>query len=130
MQDDELNVGTVLAKIFGKLDVLNMKIDELKEKQEESNQALQKVKESIYDLYGAKNFNLESTIVTNARHYQALKKSHDDLLKVKDGMDNNITGDFLAMDIRQVLYHLGTITGEITTDDLLGNIFANFCIGK
>lgn len=48
MQDDELNVGTVLAKIFGKLDVLNMKIDELKEKQEESNQALQKVKESIY----------------------------------------------------------------------------------
>ena len=90
----------------------------------------EKVKTSIFELYGAKNIDLESTVVTNVRHYQALKKAHDDLLKVKDGMDNNITGDFLAMDIRQVLYHLGTITGEITTDDLLGNIFANFCIGK
>jgi tRNA modification GTPase len=49
---------------------------------------------------------------------------------VLQGLDNNITGDFLAMDIRNALFHLGEITGEITTDDLLGNIFSKFCIGK
>ncbi|MDG2370167.1 MAG: tRNA uridine-5-carboxymethylaminomethyl(34) synthesis GTPase MnmE [Flavobacteriales bacterium] len=90
----------------------------------------QKVKDEIYSLSGLNNLNLESTIVTNARHVEALQKAHTDLLKVKQAMDDNVTGDFLAMDIRQVLHHLGTITGEISSDDLLGNIFANFCIGK
>ena len=90
----------------------------------------QKVKDEIYQLSGLNDLNLESTIVTNARHVEALQKAHADLLKVKEGMDSNVTGDFLAMDIRQVLHHLGSITGEISSDDLLGNIFANFCIGK
>jgi len=69
-------------------------------------------------------------IVTNARHYEALTKSNDSLIKVLEGLDNNITGDFLAMDIRQALHYLGEITGDITTDDLLENIFSKFCIGK
>ena len=90
----------------------------------------QTVKDEIYLLSGLNDLNLESTIVTNARHVEALQKAHADLLKVKQGMDSNVTGDFLAMDIRQVLHHLGSITGEISSDDLLGNIFANFCIGK
>ena len=90
----------------------------------------QKVKDEIYRLSGLNDLNLESTIVTNARHVEALQKAHADLLKVKEGMDSKVTGDFLAMDIRQVLHHLGSITGEISSDDLLGNIFANFCIGK
>ena len=90
----------------------------------------QKVKDKIYQLSGLNDLNLESTIITNARHVEALQKAHADLLKVKEGMDSNVTGDFLAMDIRQVLHHLGSITGEISSDDLLGNIFANFCIGK
>ena len=89
-----------------------------------------KVKDKIYQLSGLNDLNLESTIITNARHVDALQKAHTDLLKVKEGMDSNVTGDFLAMDIRQVLHHLGSITGEISSDDLLGNIFANFCIGK
>ena len=89
-----------------------------------------KVKDKIYQLSGLNDLNLESTIITNARHVEALQKAHADLLKVKEGMDSNVTGDFLAMDIRQVLHHLGSITGEISSDDLLGNIFANFCIGK
>lgn len=89
-----------------------------------------KVKEEIYALSGMSKLNLESTIVTNARHVEALQNAYNDLLKVKEGMEGNVTGDFLAMDIRQVLHHLGTITGEISSDDLLGNIFANFCIGK
>lgn len=70
------------------------------------------------------------TIVTNARHYEALGKALEEIKKVQLGMEEGIPGDLLAIDIRQALYHLGEITGEITSDDLLGNIFANFCIGK
>lgn len=70
------------------------------------------------------------TIVTNSRHYDALLKALEEIQKVKQGMENNLSGDLLAIDIRQALYHFGEITGEITSDDLLGNIFANFCIGK
>ncbi len=70
------------------------------------------------------------TIVTNSRHYDALLKALEEIQKVKYGLDTGLSGDLLAIDIRQALYHFGEITGEITTDDLLGNIFANFCIGK
>jgi tRNA modification GTPase len=70
------------------------------------------------------------TIVTNTRHYDALLKAFEVIQKVKHGLDSGLSGDLLAIDIRQALYHFGEITGEITNDDLLGNIFANFCIGK
>ena len=70
------------------------------------------------------------TIITNSRHYDSLLKALAEVQKVKQGMDAKLSGDLLAIDIRQALYHFGEITGEITSDDLLGNIFANFCIGK
>ena len=70
------------------------------------------------------------TIVTNSRHYNSLLKALEEIQKVQYGMDAGFSGDLLAIDIRQALYHFGEITGEITSDDLLGNIFANFCIGK
>jgi tRNA modification GTPase len=70
------------------------------------------------------------SIVTNVRHFDALNKSYDALKKVEQGLQNQITGDFLAMDIREILEHLGEITGNVSNDELLGNIFANFCIGK
>jgi tRNA modification GTPase len=70
------------------------------------------------------------TIVTNSRHYDALLKALEEIQKVQQGMDAGLSGDLLAIDIRQALYHFGEITGEISSDDLLGNIFANFCIGK
>ncbi|MGC6430514.1 MAG: tRNA uridine-5-carboxymethylaminomethyl(34) synthesis GTPase MnmE [Jejuia sp.] len=70
------------------------------------------------------------TIVTNTRHYDALLKALEEVSKVKDGLESGLSGDLLAIDIRQSLYHFGEITGEISSDDLLGNIFANFCIGK
>jgi tRNA modification GTPase len=73
---------------------------------------------------------MDQTIVTNTRHYDALNKTDESLDAVLNGMNAGVTSDFIAMDIRQALYHLGTITGEISTDDLLGNIFSNFCIGK
>ena len=72
----------------------------------------------------------DQTVVTNSRHYQSLIKTQEALDKVLESLDSGITGDFLAMDIRESLHHLGEITGEITTDDLLDNIFSKFCIGK
>lgn len=77
------------------------------------------------------DFNLVSdTIVSNARHYDALVKTAEALEKADQGLDSGVTGDFIAMDIRQAMFELGTITGDISTDDLLGNIFSKFCIGK
>ncbi|MFC6999891.1 tRNA uridine-5-carboxymethylaminomethyl(34) synthesis GTPase MnmE [Rufibacter roseus] len=72
----------------------------------------------------------DRTIVTNLRHFQSLQKTSNALLEVLQGLDNGLTGDWLAADIRRALYELGLITGEITTDDLLDNIFTKFCIGK
>ena len=72
----------------------------------------------------------EETIVSNTRHYDALLRTAEALEKALEGLETGVTGDFVAMDIRQAMYELGQITGDISTDDLLGNIFAKFCIGK
>ena len=70
------------------------------------------------------------TIVTNTRHYDSLLKALDEIQKVKYGLETNLSSDLMALDIREALYHFGMITGQVTNDELLGNIFANFCIGK
>ena len=70
------------------------------------------------------------TIVINARHFEAFSNALSDMFKVEEALEMQISGDLLAMDIRSAIRHLSSITGEITSDDLLGNIFANFCIGK
>ncbi|MGB1317934.1 MAG: tRNA uridine-5-carboxymethylaminomethyl(34) synthesis GTPase MnmE, partial [Flavobacteriales bacterium] len=72
----------------------------------------------------------DQTIVTNTRHIEALSEAKKSLLEVLQGFENQMSGDLVAIDIRKSLFHLGEITGEITTDDLLGNIFGKFCIGK
>ena len=72
----------------------------------------------------------QDVIVTNSRHYQALTASNDSLMRAYNGLEAGLSGDLLAADIRQSLFHLGEITGEVTTDDLLDNIFSKFCIGK
>ena len=69
-------------------------------------------------------------VVTNARHFEALQKAREALERVRDGLKGTISQEFLAMDIREVLHYLGEITGEVTTDEILGNIFSKFCIGK
>jgi len=71
-----------------------------------------------------------SAVVTNARHYEHLTATDDALARAIEGLDNNVTPDWLAMDLRVALQHLGELTGEITTDDLLDSIFSKFCIGK
>jgi tRNA modification GTPase len=69
-------------------------------------------------------------IVTNLRHYEALKKALEAIRRVKKGLDAEISGEFLSQDIRECMFYLGEITGQITTDEILGNIFSHFCIGK
>jgi len=72
----------------------------------------------------------EGTIISNTRHYEALENTKLCLQKVIAGLDSGLSSDFVAMDIREALFHLGTITGEVSTDDLLESIFSKFCIGK
>jgi tRNA modification GTPase len=74
--------------------------------------------------------NTNEIIVTNVRHYDALLKVYESLNAVQFAITESIPGDLLAIDIRHALHHLGEITGEVTTEDLLGNIFSKFCIGK
>ncbi|MBK7409124.1 MAG: hypothetical protein IPJ40_14315 [Saprospirales bacterium] len=88
------------------------------------------LKEKLYEAVISQKVNAGDTIVANSRHYEALRKSSESLDAALKGMDEGVTGDFLAMDIRRALSYLGEITGEITTEDLLGNIFGKFCIGK
>ncbi len=77
------------------------------------------------------NIDLQNeTIINNVRHRDALTRTREALEQAKHGLETNITGDFVAMDIRQAMYHLGSITGQISEDDLLANIFSKFCIGK
>jgi tRNA modification GTPase len=88
------------------------------------------LRDRITSRFGMKNVTQGDVLVTNLRHYQNLVQTKAALERVIGGIDGGITGDFLAMDIRQSLHFLGEITGEITSDDLLANIFGKFCIGK
>jgi tRNA modification GTPase len=88
------------------------------------------LKDKLYQSVISQQVSMDDAVVSNIRHYEALQKAYDSLTAVLQGMDSGVTSDFVAMDIRQALHYLGEITGEISTDDLLGNIFANFCIGK
>ena len=88
------------------------------------------LKSRILELVNLDKFRTGNTVVTNVRHYDSLTKTRESLLEVLGGLDQLVTNDFLAMDIRRALHYLGEITGEVTTDDLLANIFSKFCIGK
>ncbi len=91
---------------------------------------VESLKELLMNFVNTGALRNNETIVTNTRHYDALLKALEEVQKVQHGMEDSLPSDLLAIDIRQALYHFGEITGEITSDDLLGNIFANFCIGK
>ena len=72
----------------------------------------------------------DATLVTNVRHYEALLHASESLQSVQRGLETGIPTDLVSQDLRQALYYLGSITGEITTDEVLGTIFSRFCIGK
>ena len=88
------------------------------------------LKEKIVARFQVKEIKQGDIVVTNLRHYQNLVQTNNSLNHVLRGMDEGTTGDLLAMDIRQALHYLGEITGTISSDDLLANIFSKFCIGK
>jgi tRNA modification GTPase len=94
------------------------------------NKGTDELQHKLLDFVNTGALRNNDTIVTNSRHYDALLKALEEIQKVQDGLNSGLSGDLMAIDIRQALYHFGEITGEITSDDLLGNIFANFCIGK
>jgi tRNA modification GTPase len=132
------NLGVPFLKVGNKIDKANPQlISDLKENHPDSlfisagqKENLDDLRNRILELVNLDKFRTGNTIVTNIRHYDSLVKTRQSLLDVLNGLDIEITNDFLAMDIRRSLHYLGEITGEITTDDLLANIFSKFCIGK
>ena len=93
-------------------------------------QNLKSLIDLLQEKAGVSHIESDDVIVTNIRHYEALKLAHEAVLRVINGLETEISGDFLAQDIRECLHFLGEITGEISTDEILGHIFKNFCIGK
>jgi tRNA modification GTPase len=104
--------------------------DQILEISAKTGKGIEKLKNLLVSVVQKSKPSDTDVVVTNIRHYHALKNAHEAILRASAGLDHHITGDLLAMDIREVLYYLGEITGEITTDEILGNIFKNFCIGK
>jgi tRNA modification GTPase len=109
---------------------IQSEIPEIKLLSAKTGFGVEQLTNSLLNLINTGALRNNETIVTNSRHYDALLKAFEEVQKVKHGLETGLSGDLLAIDIRQALYHFGEITGEITNDDLLGNIFANFCIGK
>lgn len=91
---------------------------------------IQALKQELFNRVTGGNLQNEGTIITNARHYTALQQVLTSITDVKNGLDNNLPGDLLALDIRRCLHYLGEITGAVTTEDKLDYIFSKFCIGK
>ncbi|SHI94421.1 tRNA modification GTPase trmE [Mesonia phycicola] len=111
-------------------DSFKQQIPELNLISAKENDKVEELQEKLLGFVNTGALKSNDAIVTNSRHYDALLKAQEEINKVQEGLNIGLTGDLLAIDIRQALYYFGEITGQITTDDLLGNIFANFCIGK
>jgi tRNA modification GTPase len=136
-EEEELKLlGVPFIKVGNKVDMANRFILRSLENQDfvmisaAQKTNMDELKEQILKRVHVNTVKQGDVLVTNLRHYQNLTSTFDSLTRVLTGMDGGVTGDFLAMDIRQSLHYLGEITGEITTDDLLDNIFSKFCIGK
>jgi tRNA modification GTPase len=91
---------------------------------------LEKLKNEILDFTNLNSLSNNNTIITNQRHFDQLNKTLNELDIIVDGLSNDLSSELLSINIKQSLFHLGLITGEVSTDDLLANIFGKFCIGK
>lgn len=123
---DLLSINEV-ETIRQELETLNLKLETISAKQKTGIDELKNTLLSFVNTGALRN---NETIVTNTRHYDSLLKALEEIQKVKWGLDSGISSDLMAIDIRSALFYFGEITGEVTNDELLGNIFANFCIGK
>lgn len=94
------------------------------------NIGVEELKDKLLSFVNTGTLRNNETIVTNTRHYDSLLKALEEIQKVQFGLQSGLPADLMAIDIRQALYYFGEITGQVTNDELLGNIFANFCIGK
>ncbi|SMG46068.1 tRNA modification GTPase [Marivirga sericea] len=131
------NLGIPFIKVGNKVDEAQADLYAEMQKDESTlfisainREGLEALKSKLVDTVNLDNFKSGDTVVTNIRHYDNLVQTQNSLNAVLSGLGDNITGDFLALDIRHALRFLGEITGQITTDDLLANIFSKFCIGK
>lgn len=116
-----------ISTIRKELETLNIKLIFISAKE---NIGVDDLKNQLLSFVNTGALRNNETIVTNTRHYDSLLKALEEIQKVNFGLQTNISSDLMAIDIREALYHFGMITGEVSNDELLGNIFANFCIGK
>jgi tRNA modification GTPase len=127
------SAGDKLLLVINKID-LNPEIkDNFKDAlfiSAKKDEGIEILKERLLTFVNTEQLSNNETIVTNLRHYEELQLTLHEINSIINGLNSGLTGDFLAINIRQSLFHLGSITGEVTTDTLLGNIFGKFCIGK
>ena len=138
----KLEINSILKKIkntpimilFNKIDIYKISDNDMSDLNMDKVQISAKNKTGIKSLINKLILNFKNdkdqTLITNARHYSALLKTNKSVSNIKKGLSNNIPGDLLSIDIKEAIENLGEITGEITNDELLGNIFGKFCIGK
>ena len=113
-----------------RITALTTEIPNVKLLSAKTGEGVEELQTTLLDFVNTGALRNNETIVTNTRHYDSLLKALEEIHKVQQGIDSNLSSDLMAIDIRQALYYFGEITGEISNDELLGNIFANFCIGK
>lgn len=116
-----------IETIRQKLETLDVKLETISAK---NKTGIEDLKNQLLSFVNTGALRNNETIITNTRHYDSLLKALEEIQKVKFGLNSGIPSDLMAIDIRQALFYFGEITGEVTNDELLGNIFANFCIGK
>ncbi|SIQ76796.1 tRNA modification GTPase trmE [Maribacter ulvicola] len=115
-EDDKNKIGTYL--------------DNVKYLSAKTGEGVEALQNNLLEFVNTGALRNNETIVTNTRHYDSLLKALEEIEKVQFGMKAELSSDLMAIDVKEALYHLGEITGQVTNDELLGNIFANFCIGK
>lgn len=126
-----LVVANKIDKLEGSdIELLQSRIPDLYLLSAKKGTGIEDLKSHLLNFVNTGALRNSETIVTNTRHYNALLKALEEIERVQFGMETDTPSDLLAIDIREALYHLGEITGQVTNDELLGNIFANFCIGK
>ena len=124
------NIARVLV-IVNKIDVRDVDLmEDYISISAKNGEGISSLKNKLLNFINTEKISENDSIVSNLRHYEQLQLTLHEINSIINGMQNNISGDFLSVNIRQALLHLGSITGEVTTDDLLGNIFGKFCIGK
>ena len=130
---NKLSNNSIASKIIAinKIDIKNdTSIDEAIYISAKKNIGINNLKEKLIELSSINKLSNKTTIITNTRHLQELKNTIDEVNLIISALDNNISSEFIASNIREALNHLGSITGNITNDTLLKNIFSKFCIGK